>query len=148
MTGEPEPARGEDVPALVLLDRLSRASGWSEAQFQAEVSKNPSTTYVLRRGGVVGFITLWSVGEERQIANVAVDAAWRRQGLGRLLWNVAASHPETRLITLEVREGNVAARAFYESVGCRVVGRRPRFYDGVEDAILMERRIPDFLTRE
>jgi ribosomal-protein-alanine N-acetyltransferase len=62
-----------------------------------------------------------------------------RHLLGRLLdvtrWS-GAQH-----VFLEVRPSNPLAKALYESVGFREIGRRPRYYpakDGREDAIVME----------
>jgi ribosomal-protein-alanine N-acetyltransferase len=43
-------------------------------------------------------------------------------------------------VFLEVRPSNPGAKALYESVGFREIGRRPRYYparDGREDAIVM-----------
>jgi len=44
---------------------------------------------------------------------------------------------------LEVGEANVGARALYEGLGFRVVGRRERYYrmpdGGFEDAVVMRR---------
>ena len=37
-----------------------------------------------------------------------------------------------------MRAGNEAALGLYEKLGFREVGRRPKYYDGKEDAILMD----------
>jgi len=50
----------------------------------------------------------------------------------------SAREAGTRLATLEVRAGNVAAQALYRRYGFRVVGRRPKYYnDNHEDALIM-----------
>jgi ribosomal protein S18 acetylase RimI-like enzyme len=50
--------------------------------------------------------------------------------------------------TLEVREGNRAARAMYESLGFRVEGKRPGYYEEErEDGIIMW-WIPDWNQTE
>jgi ribosomal protein S18 acetylase RimI-like enzyme len=37
-----------------------------------------------------------------------------------------------------VSDKNAGARAFYEALGLRVVGRRPKFYNDGSDAVLMD----------
>ena len=76
------------------------------------------------------------------MAELAVHPGCRRRGLGtglmrKLLQEALAQG--ARLMTLEVRAGNGAARRLYEKLGFRETGRRPRFYEGKEDAVLMEK---------
>ena len=42
-------------------------------------------------------------------------------------------------ITLEVRESNTAAVRLYEGCGYHLVGKRPRYYEGTEDALLLSK---------
>ena len=47
-----------------------------------------------------------------------------------------------RVVYLEVRESNVAARGLYDGLGFRELGRRSRYYRRpVEDAILLRAAI-------
>ena len=68
-------------------------------------------------------------------------ASERRQGLGRqLLWASLIALGDVGAVELEVRSSNVAARAFYESLGFSETGSRPNYYataNGREDATLM-----------
>jgi ribosomal-protein-alanine N-acetyltransferase len=51
---------------------------------------------------------------------------------------VAAARGSARAeLILELRASNVPARALYEQAGFVVAGRRPRYYPGGEDALLM-----------
>lgn len=91
---------------------------------------------------LLGYGFLWRVADEGQIANLAVSEAHRRRGHGgRLLERMmeAARATGASRLTLEVREGNGAARALYEKHGFRVTHRRPAFYENREAALLMER---------
>ncbi len=77
------------------------------------------------------------------VLTVAVASAFRRQGLGRAL--LVRAYPWARRVGVEkiglnVRSGNSAARALYESEGFEVEGREQRHIrgdDGYEDNILM-----------
>ena len=48
-------------------------------------------------------------------------------------------------MSLEVRASNSAAIALYEQLGFKRVGIRARYYDSVEDAILMDKIIKENL---
>ena len=75
---------------------------------------------------------------------VAVDPDFRRLGLARfLLREVMARVAEAGVIsaTLEVRPSNEAGRALYESLGFRVEGVRPGYYQNPrEDGLVLWRR--------
>ena len=45
--------------------------------------------------------------------------------------------------SLEVRDGNTAARALYATAGFAPVGRRPRYYADGEDAVTYHRSMGD-----
>jgi ribosomal-protein-alanine N-acetyltransferase len=84
------------------------------------------------------------VETEAEILQVAVAARWQRRGLGthvvrRLLSECALRG--VRDVFLEVRAGNVAARALYEREGFAEAGRRAAYYADGEDALVMARRL-------
>ena len=85
------------------------------------------------------------MGDDGEIANVAVRPQHRRKGIARMLLEKALADESSCLglhdFTLEVRAGNDAAIRLYESEGFRTEGVRPRFYrDPEEDAKIMWRR--------
>lgn len=92
---------------------------------------------------LLGYIGMHAVLDEGYIANVAVDGAHRREGVATALLNRLVDDAlERRLgfITLEVRESNEPAIAFYRKNAFGVVGRRKNFYSApAEDALLMTR---------
>ncbi|HRW10262.1 MAG TPA: ribosomal protein S18-alanine N-acetyltransferase [Caldilineaceae bacterium] len=90
---------------------------------------------------ILAYAGYWLMGEEAHIVVIATHPTWRRQELGRwLLLELAAA---ARLqgafqLTLEVRENNQAARAFYAELGFVAVGLRTRYYtDTGENAHLL-----------
>ena len=90
---------------------------------------------------IAGMIVVWVIVDEAHIGTVAVDAAYRRQGIGRQLVTralLASLERGARQAYLEVRRGNLAAQALYLQLGFEVVGERRRYYhDNHEDALLM-----------
>jgi ribosomal-protein-alanine N-acetyltransferase len=85
------------------------------------------------------------MGDEGEIADIAVDPSARRAGVGGLL--LARVEDEmarcgVRALYLEVRESNLAALGLYHGRGFRAVGRRRAYYrHPVEDALVLKREI-------
>ena len=79
---------------------------------------------------IAGFIALI----DRQIGGLFVDPAAHRCGIGRQL----VEHAAARLgeLSVNVYERNEGARAFYESCGFVVTGRREEDEDGRDFALL------------
>lgn len=98
---------------------------------------------------IVGFALGWVAADEAELANIAVDEGWRREGVGaRLLTRFAreVARRGAARIWLEVRESNAPARRFYEGYGFARVGRRHGYYeDPVEDALVMAATPSDVL---
>jgi len=135
----------KDLPSVVEIERRSFPAPWTEDQFRGELDKSYSRFFIAEsEGQIVGYAGVWLVGEEAQLINMAVKEDARRQGVGRRLlahlhhWSRSAGATH---MSLEVREGNQAARRLYEKEGFVHRGQRPRFYEGKETAFLMEKRL-------
>jgi ribosomal-protein-alanine N-acetyltransferase len=135
-----------DLDEVLPIESVSFPSPWSRELYEAEL-KRPMARYfsALDGGRVVGYMGYWEVPGEAHVITLAVDPAFRRRGVGRALighcmgW---ASRRGATLATLEVREGNAAGRALYESAGFRTVAIRRKYYqDNQEDAVVMIREI-------
>ena len=91
----------------------------------------------LHAGG--GMILARVVMEEAEVLTLAVAPEARRRGLGGCMLRAAmarAAADSAMTIVLEVSVANGAALALYRGAGFVEVGRRPRYYAGV-DALLL-----------
>jgi [ribosomal protein S18]-alanine N-acetyltransferase len=82
------------------------------------------------------------VADEAEILTLAVTPPLRRQGRARSLLEAAISEAAARgakTLFLEVSVSNAPARALYGAAGFVEVGRRPRYYPGGADALIMRR---------
>jgi [ribosomal protein S18]-alanine N-acetyltransferase len=127
-----------DLPSAMEIDALSLPRPWSAAIWRGELSSPYGLYLVIEdRGELFGHIGVRHVLGELHITTIAVKPEYRRRGHARALIGAAlAAYPDASHVHLEVRPTNVAAIAFYESLGFRETGRRPRYY-GDEDAVLM-----------
>lgn len=75
---------------------------------------------------------------------LAVKPKHRRQGIGKYLvkWlEESAKTAGTFQLSLEVRESNIAAQAFYESLGYKQTRKISGYYQQTESAVRMTRNI-------
>jgi len=136
-------ARLDDLPSVERIERASFADAWSLQTLATELVEDGLRLplIALRRGEVVGYLMAWRFREQIHLLNVAVDESARRMGVATALLAAAAAvgaRENREAITLEVRLGNRAARAFYERHGFAQVGVRPGYYpDTDEDALVL-----------
>lgn len=127
-----------DLPEVMEIDAVSLPRPWSAAVWREEL-QSPFGLYLVleKAGGVVAHAGVKHIAGELHVMTLAVHPGHRRRGCARTLVEAAIStHPEAMKVYLEVRPGNTAARALYESLGFEATGSRPRYY-GDEDALLM-----------
>jgi len=90
-----------------------------------------------------GFIVYRIVVDEAEIITVGVNPEKRRLGIAAAMIGIVEKtikYQGVKKIFLEVASTNIPAQKLYENCGFRVVGLRPKYYDGV-DAILMSKDI-------
>ncbi len=135
------PMVASDIPAVAALERACFSQPWSERVLEGEMKNPNSIFFVAEETELVGYIGMQHILDEGYLANVAVDSAYRRSGVGAaLLQRLLAFAQQEKLafITLEVRQSNQPAIRFYQKYGFEVVGRRRNFYESpTEDALLM-----------
>ena len=134
-----------DVAALE--ERAMGTDAWSEKLVTDELGQRNRTWWVAEHDGVLlGYAGGLVVDGDVQILKVAVEDAWRRRGIAReLLQRVVedARNLGATTCSLEVRASNSGAQAFYESLGLKAIGVRPRYYSDREDAVIMQGPLPE-----
>jgi ribosomal-protein-alanine N-acetyltransferase len=135
-------AIADDLPRLLAIEaQWTTTPHWTAEHFKREVGSERSLGLVAEeQGRVVGFGFLWLLPGEGQVADIAVDPASARRGVGRTLLRRMideARHSRCETVTLEVSAENVPAQRLYAGEGFKVVGRRSKIYNGTDDALLM-----------
>jgi len=139
-------ARKEDFAAFAAIEAGHPGfPAWGEGGFATEEKNRNSVTLAAECDNVVaGFINFWILRPQVQLNSLAVDGTMLRRGaatalLGKLL--EYARKNACAEVDLEVSELNAPAIAFYRLHGFDVVGKRPKFYNNTEAALLMRRAL-------
>jgi ribosomal protein S18 acetylase RimI-like enzyme len=140
-------ARKEDYAGFAAIEAEHPGyPAWGVKGFEAE-ERNPNSVTLAaeEEGAVAGFINFWVLRPQVQLNTLAVGRAFLRRGaasalIGKLLEYAAKSR--CREIDLEVNERNAAAIALYAGLGFEAVGKRPKFYNNTDAALLLRRTLP------
>ena len=134
--------RAEDVPDAALLEqKYLGKEAWTEKQI-LDAQAQDDTIYLIaeKAGRIIGLCGVQNISGEGEITNVSVSADSRREGVaGKMLHQLLERGKGIGITayTLEVRAGNLPARALYERAGFRSEGIRPGFYNNPkEDAVI------------
>jgi len=136
-----EPSHVRQVAAL---ETVCFSDPWSESSIAGELENRLSLWLVAVDGEkVVGYVGSQTVLGETDMMNIAIDPAYRRRGIARQLIGKlieALKERGSHSLMLEVRAGNAAAIALYESMGFTVAGKRPNYYrNPKEDAWILRK---------
>lgn len=133
-----------DLPAVVAIERASFMTPWTPEMLAAELGMRFgwSAVATAEGGEIAGFLIGRRYPDMWHVMDLAVAVAHRRQGVARVLLRefVAAADAAGQTVLLEVREGNTAAVALYESEGFVALSVRKRYYaDTGENGLVMVR---------
>jgi ribosomal-protein-alanine N-acetyltransferase len=139
-----EPMRRRDLAAIQVIEQVAYPKPWSLSVFQSEIemARRGERCYLVARrdGELVGYAGLMFVVGDAHVTNIASAPAQHRRGvatrlLAELAWEAIAR--DCQALTLEVRVSNTGAQALYRKFGFAPVGIRQKYYENVEDAIVM-----------
>jgi ribosomal-protein-alanine N-acetyltransferase len=128
VTGEEATEEGKG-----LLKRLGRLIRGDATGYPAEQAAELET--------IVGYAGMWMMLDDAHVTTIAVDPAYRGEGIGELLIVDLLDHASllgAMTVTLECRVSNAVAQALYRKYTFQNAGLRKRYYsDDGEDALIM-----------
>ena len=137
-------------PVMAIANSLPDAPHWRTEVYQDMLgpARSPARICLVAEDSerrLVGFGVMVLIPPQAELEAIAVTGECQRQGIARNLLSDLLTGLKRFHITevmLEVRESNLAARAFYRSSGFAETGRRRGYYaDPQEDALLMEKAV-------
>lgn len=136
-----------DILAQLHAQHFKRA--WSRVEFNSFFERDGVIAYIAQKDEKpIGFIFCWAVVGECELLCLAVEEAYRQQGIARALCDKAMVDSVQRGVSvmhLEVALSNDAARRLYASLGFEIMRKRKDYYHypdgGCEDAVTMRREL-------
>jgi len=110
--------------------------------------ENPLSDYVvaIENGQVVGYAGIWQPIDEGHVTNIVTKKDKRGNHIGtKMLEEIIAlaKRKELKSVTLEVNEHNETAIRLYKKHNFIEVGKRSKYYNNVDDAIIMTLNLKD-----
>lgn len=134
----------EDLKYIAELEARTFSDAWKEKSIQETFCQKQAFITVAEEDGVpVGYVIIYYVLEEAEIARIAVDEQYRRKGVGGQLLDYSCAcckEKNIERLLLDVRESNEGAILFYQKYGFQTDGIRKNFYEmPQESAVLMSK---------
>jgi ribosomal-protein-alanine N-acetyltransferase len=138
-------ARMGDLEAIHRLEVSSFPAPWRRDFFESELRGDSRFHLVARRGGLlIGYLFAMWFFDEVHINKIAVAESERRKGIADALMDRCLAFARANGVTtisLEVRQSNRGAQAFYEHLDFEPTYVRPRYYPDGEAAVVMVRQL-------
>lgn len=136
------PAVPADAAEVEALERSCFPSPWRREFFDSEVAAESRYNRLVKniRGEVIGYLFSMYYLDEMHVNKIAVRAGYRRQGIATALMKDCTDFARSigvRSISLEVRQSNLTAQAFYRGLDFRSLYTRPNYYPDGESAVVM-----------
>ena len=129
------------------LDQKSLNGLWTKSQWERELTDSKRVcigVIDIETKKLLGLCSAWLILDELHITSIAVDPIHQRKGLGKFLLSdliKRSSLLQTNQIYLEVKDTNEPAKAFYKSMGFKIVGNRSNFYNDGSDALIFKKEL-------
>ncbi|HSQ70836.1 MAG TPA: ribosomal protein S18-alanine N-acetyltransferase [Rubrivivax sp.] len=145
---EPRPWRRamtlQDLEAVLAIEIRAYGWPWSRSNFIDTLAAGQIAELLEDRdAGVLGYFVAMTGVDELHLLNLTVAPEWQGRGHGTELLDAVVAHGRDRglaALWLEVRQGNLGARALYARRGFSEVGLRRGYYPAAgrrEDAVVM-----------
>ena len=120
---------------------------WSKEALEQELL-NENRIYILAKNEntneVLGFAGISIIFNEAELMNIVVKKNKRKHGIGKALLekiiNICIEN-NIEVVKLEVNENNISAKNLYKSCGFIQTGKRERYYNNKDAAILFDLKI-------
>lgn len=137
--------KDSDLEQFLLLEEECFKNPWNKEQLLYEFHENPiNKIYVALDGDkLVGFINYMITFNSATISQVAVTSSCRRKGIATELYNkmtesfIKEGDDIVEFVTLEVRESNDKAIAFYKKLGFEQISMKKNYYADGENGVYM-----------
>lgn len=114
---------------------------WTPSILKSELESDLSKYVVAKNDEkIVGFAGVIILPDDVEITNIVTKKQERKKGIGKELLDKLieiAKQAGKDNISLEVNVKNIVAISLYKKAGFKEVGIRKKYYNGIDDAIIM-----------
>lgn len=142
-----------NISRIAVLEQCCFQTPWSPSACAAELTFNQGGGFAVTHDDdktVAGYVFYRVMIDEMHILKIATAPHWRKRHIASTLLQKTvnlARAKKLRRICLETRASNLPAINLYRKFDFEFSGRRPRYYNNQEDAVLMTKNIwEDFLS--
>lgn len=118
---------------------------WTDSILKSELENKLSKYIVAKENNkIVGFAGIIILPDDVEITNIVTKKSERKKGIGNLLLEKLiemSKNIKKEIISLEVNEKNIIAINLYTKFGFEKVGLRKKYYNGIDNAIIMSKKI-------
>ena len=117
---------------------------WTPSILKSEIESEFSKYIVAKENEkIVGFAGIIILPDDVEITNIVTKKSERKKGIGKLLLDklIQMAFELKKDISLEVNEINIPAIKLYKKAGFEEVGLRKKYYNGINNAIIMTKKI-------
>lgn len=103
-----------------------------------------SFPHLSNQTNIVGFAGIKQIIDEANIMNIVVRKDMRNLGIATKLLEALCEFSSKKgctSITLEVNENNLPAICLYKKQNFQVIGKRKKYYHGIDDAMIMTKTL-------
>ena len=136
-----------DLPKVMEIELEAYPHPWSEGIFSDCLKAGYNGMLICLDDEIIGYAMMSMAAEEAHLLNLCIRPALQGRGYGGALLDEMldlALAKATKMVFLEVRASNVAARQLYLRYGFNEIGIRPHYYPGTgsrEDALVFAREL-------
>lgn len=132
----------EDLPQVLAIQKELAFQNWSEEDFLPEIKASYAFSIVYTDDTddkILGYAVFHLLESDSELLSIATTSKAQRKGIGATLLDAGLqklNFDNGDRCFLEVREGNVKAKRFYEQHGFKQYGIRKEYYSDGENACL------------
>ena len=133
----------EDFKAIEDILQTEFDEFWTPSILKSELKNNLSKYIVAKKENqIVGFAGIIILPDDVEITNIVTRKNERKKGIGKLLLDklIQMAFELKKDISLEVNEENLEAINLYKKADFKEVGIRKKYYNGINDAIIMTKK--------
>lgn len=135
-----------EASVVAALEEAGAAFPWTVDAVEGSLALPTTRAWLACDGDApVGHLLASAAAGVGEVLTLVVHPDCRRRGIGSLLLARCREAWLAEAVTeafLEVRAGNLGARALYAATGWAEVGRRARYYPDGEDAVVLRWELP------